>query len=477
MISDGRRSPPAIHETSLATETHMSANVTEELAGFAASLQYENIPERVREHCKNLLLDTLACAVAGHRGEETRQVATLASALAQSNESTVIAGETLSLAGATILNGYLVTAVTMCDVHRPTLTHVTPEVIPPALAIAERDGASGRDLLVALAAGCEALTRVGIGLDYPAFRGKGWHGPGVLGPFGAAAAVGRLRRFDADTMAKAFGLAGSQAAGTFAAWGTPTVKFHQCRGALSGLLAALLAEQKFLATREFLTAKDGGLYNVYANGGRPEAVVADLGQRWELEQIALRLWPSASSIQGMNTAMFDLIERHKIDPDRVKKVRVALSQPTFDLHGKLAQYKGKFDALISGHYTAAIILHDQELTLAQFEPARYDDPKMRRAAAEQIEIRADPAVGEVPAAVEIDMNGATFKAHCDHPRGSPENPLSRGQIEDKFRTYAAGMLSPAAIAGTIDAVANLEKLGSVRKLMEMLRATAGSRPN
>ena len=359
-------------------------------------------PGHVRDHCKNVLLDTLACAVAGHRGEETQQLAALASGLAQSNESSVIGGDRLSLAGATILNGYLVTAVTMCDVHRPTLTHVTPEVIPPALAIAERDGSSGRDLLVAIAAGCEVTTRIGIGLDYPAFRAKGWHGPGVLGPFGAAAAVGRLRRFDTETMAKAFGLAGSQAAGTFAAWGTPTVKFHQCRGALSGLLAALLAEQKFLATREFLTAKDGGLYNVYANGGRPEAVTADLGKRWELEQIALRLWPSASSIQGMNTALFDLIEQHKIDPAKVKKVRVALSQPVFDLHGKLARYKAKFDALISGHYTAAVILHDQELTLDQFEPARYDDPKMRRAAAEQIELRPDAALTGVQAVVEIE---------------------------------------------------------------------------
>jgi len=448
----------------------MSVNVTEVLAGFAASLQYDDLPERVRDHCKNLLLDTLACAVAGHRGEETQQIAALASSLAQSNESSVIGGETASLAGATLLNGYLVTAVTMCDVHRPTLTHVTPEVMPPALAIAERDGLSGRDLLVALAAGCEVTTRIGIGLDYPAFRAKGWHGPGVLGPFGAAAAVGRLRRFDAETMAKAFGLAGSQAAGTFAAWGTPTVKFHQCRGALSGLLAALLAEQKFLATREFLTAADGGLYNVYANGGRPDAVTADLGKRWELEQIALRLWPSASSIQGMNTALFDLIERHKIDPAKVKKVRIALSQPAFDLHGKLAHYKGKFDALISGHYTAAVILHDQELTLAQFESARYDDANMRRAAAEQVELRADPALGGVEAVAEIEMDGATLKARCEHPRGSPDNPLSRAQIEGKFCTYAEGVLSATAIAGTIDAVANLEKLGSVRKLMEALRA-------
>src|SRR4051812_15977502 len=326
-----------------ATET------TQVLANFAASLRYDDLPAHARDACKDLLLDALACALAGGHGDETGQVAGLAGALVQSHESGVIGGDRLSLAGATMLNGFLITAVTMCDTHRATLTHVTPEVMPPALAIAERDGASGRDLLVALAAGMEVMTRIGIATDYPVFRARGWHGPGTLGPFGAAAAVGRLRGFDTETMAKAFGLAGSQAAGTFAAWGTPTVKFHQCRGALSGLLAALLAEQKFLATREFLTAKDGGLYNTYANGGRPEAVTADIGKRWELEQIALRLWPSASSIQGMNTALFDLVEQHKIDPARVKKARVALSQPAFDLHGKLAHYKAKFDALISGH--------------------------------------------------------------------------------------------------------------------------------
>src|SRR5712672_4822656 len=255
----------------------MSKEATAVLAEFAASLTYDAIPERLRDCCKDLALDALACAVAGHAGEETHQLAAMSSALAQSRESSVIGGDFLSLAGATMLNGYLITAVTMCDAHRSTMTHITPEVVPPALAIAERDASSGRDLLVALAAGCEVTTRIGVGIDYPAFRARGWHGPGVLGPFGAAAAVGRLRKFDTETMAKAFGLAGSQAAGTFAAWGTPTVKFHQCRGALSGLMAALLAEQNFLATREFLTAKDGGLYNAYSNGGRAEAATADLG--------------------------------------------------------------------------------------------------------------------------------------------------------------------------------------------------------
>src|SRR5215475_5576753 len=364
----------------------MPEEATAVLAAFASSLTYEAIPERVREYCKDLLLDALACATAGHAGEETHQVAALSSALARSRESTVIAGDRLSLAGATLLNSYLITAVTMCDAHRPTMTHITPAVVPPALAIAERDALPGSDLLVALAAGFEVATRIGVGLDFPAFRARGWHGPGILGPFGAAAAVGRLLSFDADAMARAFGLAGSQAAGTFAAWGTPTVKFHQCRGALSGLLAALLAHQNFLATREFLTARDGGLYTAYSNGGRPDLAIADLGRHWELTQIALRLWPSASLIQGMNTALFDLVEAHEIDPDKVKKVRVWLAPTVYEMHGKLANYKGKFEALISGHYTAAVILHDQDLTLTQYEAARYDDPKLRRAAAEQVEL-------------------------------------------------------------------------------------------
>src|SRR5882672_958464 len=170
----------------------MAGDVTQTLAAFAAGLTYDQIPERTREYCKDVLLDTLACAVAGHQGEETHQVAALANALAQSKESSVIGGDRSSLAGATVLNGFLVTAVTMCDVHRPTLTHITPEVMPPALAIAERDGLSGRELLVALAAGCETATRVGLGWDFPTARQRGWHGPGIIGPFGAAAAVGRL---------------------------------------------------------------------------------------------------------------------------------------------------------------------------------------------------------------------------------------------------------------------------------------------
>ncbi|MCC7485371.1 MAG: MmgE/PrpD family protein [Burkholderiales bacterium] len=448
----------------------MPAEVTQTLARFAATLDYDGIAPSAREHTKNLLLDALACAIAGDRGEETLQVAALAAALAQSQESSVIGGDRLSLAGATMLNGYLVTAVTMCDVHRATLTHITPEVVPPALAIAERDGLTGRDLLVALAAGCETATRVGLGWDFPEARKRGWHGPGIIGPFGSAAAAGRLIGLDPETMARAFGLAGSQAAGTFAAWGTPTVKFHQCRGALSGLMAALLARERFVATREFLTAKDGGLYGTYSGGGRPEAAVADLGRRWELEKIALRLWPCASGIQGVTTALFDLVGRHAVDLARVKRVRVALPETIFDMHGIFPRYKGKFEALLSIHYVAAVVLADKALTLAQFEPARYEDPVLRKFAVERVEVKLDASLAGVQAAVEAELDGGnTIVARCEHSRGSPENPLTRAEIEEKFRVYAKGRIPAARIEEVIGSVARLEELKSVRRLMDMLR--------
>src|SRR5262245_18564609 len=272
-----------------------------------------------------------------------------ARALGQSEEASIIGGARLSLTGAALFNGFLITAVSMCDVYRPTATHFQPVIVSPALGIAERDGAAGRDLLVALTAGFETAARIAAGVDYAAFRSRGGHGPGTIGPFGATAAVGRLRAFDAATMAAAFGLAGSQAAGTFAAWGTPSVKFHQFRGALSGLMAALLAEQEFTATREFLTALDGGFYPTYCGGNPQDAATADLGVHWELEEIALRPAPTSAASQGIVTALFDLIRRHDLAASRTKRLRIHVSPATFDAYRNRRSYTGKWEASASLH--------------------------------------------------------------------------------------------------------------------------------
>src|SRR3954462_9846131 len=96
------------------------SDITGTLARFASEIKYDDIPGRTREFTKDLLLDALACALAGYAGEDTPKVVRFAEQLAQSHESSIIGGAHLSLAGATILNGFLITAVSMCDVYRPT---------------------------------------------------------------------------------------------------------------------------------------------------------------------------------------------------------------------------------------------------------------------------------------------------------------------------------------------------------------------
>jgi 2-methylcitrate dehydratase PrpD len=448
----------------------MMATPTAELARFVAGLQYETLPERVRERVKDIVLDTLASAIAGRHGDETKQIRALAAALGASREATVIGGEPLSIAGATLLNGYLITAVTVCDVHRPTLCHTTPVVVPPALALAERNGASGRALISAVAAGFETTVRVGLGTNYPAFRARGWHSPGVIGPFGGAAAAGKLLGLDAERQRNAFGLAGSQSAGTFAQWGTPTIKFHQSRGALSGLLAALLAEQGFPSSSEILAHKDGGLFKAYSDGGNPEAVTAGLGERWELEAIALRLWPAGSSIQTVISSLFALMKAKELRPERIAAVRVGLSKTVYDMHGTLA-WNDKFTALLSTPYVTSIVLHDRRCWLDQFEQRRYQDPVVGAFARDKVKVEIDPKVEGTGAAVEIrTTDGAVHADRRAAPKGDPSDPLTRAEIEEKLRTAAAGFLPDMSTRRIVTLVADLERVADVRELTAALRA-------
>jgi 2-methylcitrate dehydratase PrpD len=451
----------------------MSLTPSRELAAFVVGLRYEDLPPHVVERTKDILLDTVACAIAGHQGEETGQIEAVARALGGSEEATVIGGGALSLAGATLLNAYLITAVTVCDVHRPTLCHITPGVVAPGLAMAERMNASGRDLLTAIVAGLETTTRVGLGINYPAFRARGWHAPGVIGPFGGAAAVGSLLGLDIDRQVYAFGLAGSQSAGTFAAWGTPTVKFHQARGAVSGLMAGLLGEQGFPAATEILVHPDGGLFNTYSDGGLPELVTRDLGRHWELENISLRLWPAASSIQSVITAMFALIEQHDLRPATVRHIRIGLSEAVYKMHGTIG-WEGKFRALLSTRYVAAVVLADRRCWLDQFTPERTQDPTLGRFAEDRVSVEIDPSVEGTGAIVEVtDQDGRTYVDRRAVPRGDATDPLSRSEIAEKLRMSSTGRFSAASVEQAIKLVTNIEQVERVGELCAALRAPAG----
>lgn len=443
------------------------------LAAWVADLERGDIPAPVADRVRLLLLDAVASAVAGRTTAEVPAMEAAARAFGGDGETSVIGGAALAPAGAVLLNGYEVTAATICDVHRPILCHVTPVVVPPALAIAERLERSGAELLTALAAGMEVAIRVGLAMDYPHFRARGWHSPGVVGPFGGAAAAARLLDLDALATRHALALAGSQAAGTFAGLGSAQVKFHQARGAVSGLLAAIVAAEGIDGGARILGNPDGGLFATYADGGAPDRLLDELGERWELLDVSLRRWPAASALQPVVQACLELVAHGPLD--EAARVEVALPATAYQMHGQ-TDWHDQLSAFQSARYVGAVVLRDGRCWLDQFSETARGDSALSHFATDRVSVSIDDSLPSGGAAVSIKdaaakgRVGETRAVRVEIPLGDPRAMLDADAIAGKLRDAATGTPLAERADRLVELIVGLDRLPSVRTLTTALRA-------
>ena len=450
----------------------MDLGVTEQLAEWVAELRWETIPSVVRGRVSDLLVDAIGDGLVGHIMEETGQVARFIDRVGGAGQTTVLGGETTSQFGAAFMNGYLITAATVCDVYRPTHCHVGPEVIPAALAAAELVGATGAELLAAVAAGLEVTTRVGQALGPVELLRRGWHAPGVTGGFGAAAAAGKLLGLTVSEQAQAFGLAGSQASGTYAQWGTPAVKFHQAHGATSGLVAAMLVSEGFTATSNVFTAPNGGFLSTYTGGGDSSALIAGLGSDWELMGISLRLWPTGSPIQSVPTALFALMGEHPIDPDQVVKIRITLPSAVHAMHGEFS-WSDPFSARLSPQYVAAVTVLDSACWCEQFTESRIADLRVNDFATNRVELEADSSLPGGAAGVDVKLMGGESRVHIALvPRGDPSAPLTNEELMAKFRACGRYSFTDEEVSALLPQLQGLHSERDVGGVLKALRRPA-----
>jgi 2-methylcitrate dehydratase PrpD len=407
-----------------------------ELSQFIAELDWDDVPASVQVRVLDIWVDTLANALAGRRAANTAVLQQLADRLCGPGESTVIGGGTASMTAAALLNGHQITAFTMCDVYRPALCHITPEVVPAVLAVAEGGEVSGRELLTGLAVGLEVTARLGLGVDYRGFRARGWHAPGVIGTIGAACAAARVIGLNDRGVRAAIGLGVSQASGTFAALGTPAVKFHQARGAVSGLWAAMFTAEGLGGTERGLTHPDGGLLNTYVDGGRPELVNRDLGVHWELEQISLRRWPAASSLQSLVAVLLELPEP-AIEEPFDGTVEVALPPTPFAMCAEMG-WQDELSAMQSARYVAAVVLRDRRCWTEQFNAARRADAEVAEFATNRIRVVCDDSLPPSGVSVRLTAGGQVSVVRRERAPGEPDEPLTSPEIRAKLETAVAG---------------------------------------
>src|SRR6204780_838672 len=228
------------------------------LAEYAAALRYDDLPREVIERAKDCIIDTVAVIVLGARLPWSQIVMRYAERVGAGGRARVLGstGPTLRAPAAALANGTLAHAFESDNLTKPGAgVHPGGTLLPPALAVAQETGCSGRRLIEAVVAGYEVMYRIGYATKHSNER-RGFHAPGTTGPFGAAVAAGVLLGLDAERMTNAIGIAGSLAGGLmeFARSGTGAMvkRLHLGRASESGVMAAYLAADGFTGPRSVL---------------------------------------------------------------------------------------------------------------------------------------------------------------------------------------------------------------------------------
>ena len=357
------------------------------------------------------------------------------------------------------------------------LTHPTAPALPPVLALAERDRRSGRDLLTAYQVGVEVECKIAEAI-LPRHYQQGFHSTATCGAIGAAAAAAKLLGLDHDATRRALSLGATQAGGLRENFGTMTKPFHAGRAAESGVVAAELAALGFTASPNGLEGARG-FFRAAGGGYSAEMIDGKLGNPWTFAfpGVSIKPHPSGSLTHPGMAVMLDLIRRHDLRPERVKRVSVGTNHnmPNALIHHRP---RTELQAKFSMEFCMAILLLDRQAGLAQFTDEVVNRPDVQ-ALVQKIDFGVHPdaeAAGfdkmTTIIAVELD-DGTVVKGSADFGKGSPANPMSDAELTEKFRQCAAwGGLDPDRTQTVLDLAWRIETIDAIDELMRLLSRKA-----
>jgi len=440
---------------------------TETLARFVVECPAGAISQKARDEARRALLDVLGTTLAGSTEPAGRIITDYVRAECGSSGrvAVVAAGLRTSASLAALANGTMAHALDYDDVGLQ-IGHPSVAVIPAALAVAEETGAGGRALIEAIVLGFEIAARIGAGAGRDAYR-KGYHGTSIYGVFGAAAAAGRLLGLSVDQLRVAFGIAGSEASGVRANFGTMTKPLHAGACGRSGVMAALLARAGFTADPNIIETKVG-YGDVILGSYSLEKMTAGLGNGFAVERgVDIKKFPCCYGNHRTLDGIFALMAEHGLRADDVANVTVdcPVTLPEVLIYDRPETgLQGKF----SLQYNVAAALVDGGVTRATFTDEQVRRPRIR---AVIDKVTVNPREDCDPSLIRIQVTttgGQVFTREQRAIKGSAEEPLSRDELLAKYRDNAALVLSDADIARTIDIVDTLEAQSSLTPLTEIL---------
>jgi len=427
------------------------------LATFAANLQFDDIPQHVHRRCEDLIIDTLASILAGSTAKPVRCVADFATAMGPSEgpSEDLVRRTGTSPYFAAMVNAASAHFVEQDDVHNGAVFHPGAVVIPPALAVAQAIGASGKDLITACVAGYEVGIRIGEYFGRPHY--KIFHTTATAGTIAACAAVGRLLRLTPEQMLHGFGSAGTITGGLweFLRDAADSKQLHTGHAASSGLQAAYLAQSGFTGAQRILEGPQG-LGVAMTENADPARLVDQLGQRWTLAETSFKFHASCRHTHPAADALQVAMRENAITIKDIESVVAHVHQGAIDVLGPVTDpqtvHQSKFSmgtvlGLIAAHNSADLVsfdgaLKDNAVTEFRDRVTMVLDPEIDNAYPQRW-------IGKVTVTTK---DGKTMTTVVQEPKGDPGNTLSRAEIEDKLKRL--GTYQGAASADVLDALAN-----------------------
>jgi 2-methylcitrate dehydratase PrpD len=410
--------------------------MTESLSERLAAATIDARP--VREIVEKLLIDVAGLCVAARNADYVR--AALAGWEASGGCTAIGHARALDAAGAAFVNGTAAHGEDFDDTFEGGPIHAGAVIVPAILAVCERNSIAGNDALNGIAVGAELMCRASM-VSPKLIHKAGFHPTAVLGAMGAAAGVAKSLGLPNAQFVNALGIAGSMASGIieYLAEGTWTKRMHPGWAAQSGIRAADLARAGFIGPRAVFEGTHG-LYHGFARttAGDWDKLLEGFGRRWVIADLAFKPYACGT----MTQPYVDCARRlaRKVKTEDVKEVICEAAEGTVHrLWEPLAAKQSPpnaYAAKFSQPYCIAAGFVLGHAGLEAFTEERVRDPRLRDLAA-KVRYEIDPAnpypnefTGHVKAVLK---NGTVVEERQGHMRGGAKEPLTRADIEEKFR--------------------------------------------
>ena len=446
-------------------------SIARDLSAFITQVSYADIPPQALDHAAMLISSTVASAACGIGITSSKIMRDLANERGGTPDASIWfdSGGKLPVVSAAQVNAVMSDAAASDDSDLRNIVHAGTPLVSTSLAIAERTGASGQDILAAIVLGYETSGRIGEAIT-PAFQTRGFHGC-LVAIFGGTVAAARLLKLDEAQMAQAIALSATSIGGLRAAADTSESReYHAGSATMLGIQATLAAEKGYIS-EESIFETQRGFFATYGDTDGA-SVTQGLGGAWDIiTDMAIKLVPGGHPSHSLAEAAANAARDGQVSPDEVETI--TLSRPGVTALTGPIHPAGLIDMAHSPAYFLAAGVADHEFSWAHATDAKITDPVIHQLI-DKVRVGAPPTqqVEEYKQGATVTIqtkDGRTFSSTVFAPKGAGSLGIDWCDVDAKYRSLVPGSgLSGQQIEGSLEVIHDFSSVKHVSELVDLL---------